>query len=201
MSLILGKSLDRSYNLRVPFLSGHFNIGIYFNKKSPFLLFSAEHQDSKFEKSVSGIKLAMFKNLKSSKFVNTFMDLNNYRNPRLDIIDQFKELKEVYYGHVNLFLNETIILSKHTIDEKDIFDTLIIYGFELPAYFGEYIFILAERQNIIKNLQKKIVRSTGLQIATSNSLQMIDEFTRDSSFGKEGILFPVLNPDDTLEIT
>ncbi|KKL73566.1 hypothetical protein LCGC14_2073550 [marine sediment metagenome] len=42
MSLSLGKSFDRNYNIRVPFLSGNYNIGTYLNKKSSFLLFSVE---------------------------------------------------------------------------------------------------------------------------------------------------------------
>ena len=37
--LVLGKSLNRNYNIRLPLLDGY-NIGIFYNTKSPFLLFS-----------------------------------------------------------------------------------------------------------------------------------------------------------------
>ena len=40
MSLKLGKSFNRNYSLRIPFMKGFYNIGIYFDKKSTFLLFS-----------------------------------------------------------------------------------------------------------------------------------------------------------------
>ncbi len=42
MSLTLGKSFNRNYRLRIPFLDGHYDVGIFFNKKSSLLLFSYE---------------------------------------------------------------------------------------------------------------------------------------------------------------
>ena len=42
MALKLGKSFDRNYNIRIPFLTGFYDIGIFFNKKSTFLLFSVD---------------------------------------------------------------------------------------------------------------------------------------------------------------
>ena len=64
--LTLGKSLNRNYNLRLSFLDGYYNIGLFFNNKSTFLLFSV---DSDFSQSEStelkeNIKINMFKNEK-----------------------------------------------------------------------------------------------------------------------------------------
>ena len=74
MSLILGKLFDRNYTMRIPFLDGHYNIGTFFNKRSTSLLFSVEPE---FDNTPTkhGIKINMFKNLKSSKFTETFLNL------------------------------------------------------------------------------------------------------------------------------
>ena len=40
MGLNLGKQFNRNYNVRIPFLDGFYNIGVYFDKRSTFLLFS-----------------------------------------------------------------------------------------------------------------------------------------------------------------
>ena len=189
MSLELGKSLDRRYTLRIPFLNFYYEIGIYFNKKSTFLLFSADKKDyDRVDGDISGSKLSMFKNLKSSKFCETFFNLHSYNSNNLDILDQFSSIKPTYDSYIEQFINESIILSKVKIQDKDLYDTLTIYGFTICAYEREFIFILAERQNIIKKLGKKIVRSTGLQIGTSKSLDVLEEFHLDSKKGKVGLM-------------
>ena len=50
MGLTLGKSFNRCYTTRVPFLDGYYNIGTFFNKRSPFLLFRI---DADFENASS----------------------------------------------------------------------------------------------------------------------------------------------------
>jgi len=103
MSLKLGKSFDRNYNLRLPFLNGYYDIGVFFNKRSTFLLFSV---DSSLGVDGQGVKVNMFKNLESSKFCETFLELHNYRKSSLDILNQFKCIKPEYYHEVSFILNE-----------------------------------------------------------------------------------------------
>lgn len=179
MSLKLGKSFNRTYKLRIPILDGFYNIGIYFDKKSTFLLFKvdADFSESKFKHNV---KINMFKNLESSKFCETFIKLHNYRKTTLDIVNQFDKIKDEYTHDISFVFNESIVLNKITIDEKELFDTLNIYGFTLNSFNDEFIFILTERHNILKRLGKKIVRTSGLQISTSPALQMLDEYNYES---------------------
>jgi hypothetical protein len=178
MSLKLGKSFNRSYNLRIPMLDGYYNIGIYFDKKSTFLLFRVDpdFSDSSFQ---HNIKINMFKNLESSKFCETFIKLHNYRKNTLDISNQFEKIKDEYTHDVSFILNETITLSKLELHDKDVFDTLNIYGFTLNSFIDEYIFIITERHSVMKRLGKKIVRTSGLQIATTPALNMLDEFHQE----------------------
>jgi hypothetical protein len=178
MGLKLGKSFDRNYNLRLPFMNGYYDIGVFFNKKSTFLLFSVVHGG---DNEGQGVKVNMFKNLESSKFSETFLDLHNYRKNTLDILNQFKEIKPEYFHEVSFIMNETLTLSKVEIDEdRTLFDCLNIYGFTLNSYLNEFIYIITERQNIVKKLNRKIVRTSGIQIATSSALKMLNDYHQES---------------------
>ena len=185
--LKMGKSFDRNYNLRIPFLDGYYNIGIFFNKKSSFLLFSVNPDFSTGKEYSKSVKINMFKNLSSSKFCETFLDLHNYRKNTLDIVNQFDKIKSDYYQDVSFKFNETISLSKVEVNERIFYDTVTLYGFTLTSYIEEYLFLIAERQNIIKRLNRKIVRTTGLQISTTPAISILNEFHKESLVsGKAG---------------
>ena len=51
-----------------------------------------------------------------------------------------------------------------------------IYGFTLNSYSNEHAFLIAERQNIVRKLSKKIVRTTGIQLASSDSINLLNEY-------------------------
>lgn len=177
MSLSLGKMFDRNYNMRIPFLDGFYDIGVFFNKRSTFLLFKADpcFQTSDIN-TTHGIKINMFKNLESSRFAETFLKLHNYRKTNLDIINQFAAIKDEYYNEINFVFNETLKLAKIEVEDRVLYDTLTLYGFCLTAFNNESLFVIAERQNIVKKLRKKIVRTTGVQICTSRAFKMITEY-------------------------
>jgi hypothetical protein len=175
MSLTLGRSFNRNYQLRLPFGDGFYNIGLFYNTKSPFLLFSVDSDISSSNLKHSS-KINMFKNIESSRFVETFLNLHNYKSHNLDIINQFKEIKPDYSNDINFILNENLILSKIQIEDNTFLDQLILYGLTLSSYNTEIIFLIAERQNIVSKLRKKIVRTSAIQIATSGAIGMIDEY-------------------------
>lgn len=193
MPLSLGKQFNRNYNIRIPFLDGFYNIGIYFDKRSTFLLFGVnpDFSTSSFEKNV---KINMFKNLESSKFCETFLDLHNYRKSTLDISNQFEKIKPEYSGDLSFVFNETITLAKVDLHDKSVYDLLNIYGFTINSYINEYIFILTERHNIVKRLGKKIVRTSGMQIATTPSLKTLDEYHQEAKNPR--ISFEILDHSD-----
>ena len=186
MALTLGKQFNRNYNIRIPFLDGFYNIGIYFDKRSTFLLFSVkpDFSSSTFEKNV---KVNMFKNLESSKFCETFLDLHNYRKNTLDISNQFEKIKPEYSGDLSFVFNETLTLAKVELHDKAVYDLLNIYGFTINSYLNEYVFILTERHNIVKRLGKKVVRTSGLQIATTPALTTLDDYHRESIENRVGM--------------
>lgn len=186
MGLKLGKSFNRNYVLRIPFIDGFYDIGVFYNTKSSFLLFSVESDftQSKNKELKHSIKVNMFKNIESSKFCETFLNLHNYKSQTLDIVDQFKEIKSECLPDVNFLFNETINTSKIIIDDNIFYDSLKLYGFTLSSYVNEFLFLIAERQNIVTKIHKKIVRSSGIQIATSSSLELINDFYNDARFSR-----------------
>jgi len=180
MSLTLGKSFDREYKLQIPFLDNYYNIGIFFNKKSSFVLFSVDSEFRTTQRQPSSMKVNMFKNLESSKFCETFLDLHNYKSNNLDILNQFHGVKPEYHTDVNFILNETINLSKIDVGDRTLYETLTVYGLTLTSYVSEFAYLIAERQNIITKLSKKVVRTTGVQLATTSSLNLLNEFFNES---------------------
>jgi hypothetical protein len=180
MSLKLGSRFNRNYTLRVPFVDGYYNIGVYYDKKSTFLLFKVDRDFSDNTEFTHNVKINMFKNLEASKFCETFVELHNYRKVTLDISNQFNKIRPEYTDDVSFVFNESVILAKIEIeDDREVYDCLNIYGLTMNQVMDEFIFIITERQNIIKRLGKKIVRTSGLQIATDPSLLMLDEYHKE----------------------
>jgi len=187
MSLQLGRSFNRNYTMRLQFLEGYYDVGLFYNTKSSFLLFSVDSDftQSKTKEMKHSIKVNMFKNIESSKFCETFLNLHSYRSQTLDIINQFKEIKPDYLNDVHYLFNESLVMSKVVTKEHTVYyDTLNLYCFTLTTYSNEFLFLIAERQNIISKLEKKVVRSSGIQIATTSSLDLIEDFYEESRESK-----------------
>ena len=200
MALKLGKSFDRNYTIRLPFLSSYYDVSMFFNRKSTFLLFNVE-SGIKDESESYGVKINMFKSLESSKFCETFLELHNYRKNTLDILNQFKSIKSEYFHEVSFILNETLTLAKVEIDDKVLFETLNIYGFTLNTYLNEFIYLITERQNIVKKLNRKIVRTSGLQIATSSAIKMLNEYHQESlTGGKMGTEVNIISSNEKINL-
>mgnify|MGYP000132429710 CR=1 FL=1 len=125
MSLTLGKSFNRNYRLRIPFLDGYYEVGIFFNKKSTLLLFSIDpvFYGSEFK---HNIKVNMFKNLESSKFCETFLNLHNYRKSTLDISNQFENIKPEYYSDLSFVFNESLTYGTVKDVDGNIYKTIEI---------------------------------------------------------------------------
>lgn len=113
MALKLGKSFNRNYNLRISILDGNYNVGVFFDKHSTFLLFTTEADFSSESLFKHNIKVNMFKNLESSKFCETFIKLHNFRNTTLDISNQFEKINDNYTHDISFILNESLIFLRY----------------------------------------------------------------------------------------
>ena len=97
-------------------------------------------------------------------------------NDFIEAIEAIKEIKPDYTLDINFLFNETLTMSKIVVDNSTFFDTLNLYCFTMSSYMSEFLFLIAERQNIISKLQKKVVRSSAIQISTTSSLNVIQDF-------------------------
>jgi len=143
----------------------------------------------------------MFKNLESSKFCGTFIDLHNYQKPTLSIINQFEKIKDMYTHDISFTFNETISLAKVEVDDKTLYDTLNIYGLTLSSFPKEFIFVIAERHNINTRLQKKFVRTTGLQVATAPALELLDDYHKESMENLKSGKQIITSPKNTIKFS
>lgn len=184
MALTLGKQFDRNYSLRLPFLNSFYNIYIYFSKKSPLVLYNID-QDHNFIMD-KNVNVKMFKNLTGSIFCETFLNLHDYKKTNLDIVNQFHEIKSEFTSDILFICNESINLSKIQIEDRVLFDVINIYGFTLSSYINEYCFIVTERQHINQKLNKKIVRTTGIQIGSNESIEFIKDI--NTKIKQDGII-------------
>lgn len=200
--LTLGRSFNRNYKLRLPFLDGFYDVGLFYNSKSSFLLFSVDSDftQSKSKNLTHSIQVNMFKNVESSKFCETFLNLHNYKSKSLDIMNQFKEIKPEYTLDVNFLFNETLTMSKIIVENSTFYDTLNLFCFTLSSYSNEFLFLIAERQNIISKLQKKVVRSSAIQISTSSSLDLINEFYNESRDSKISNVTKRIPSDEVIKL-
>lgn len=200
MPLKLGRQFNRNYTMRIPFLDGFYNVGVFFDKKTAFLLFSVD-PDFSPSRTVHTNKVNMFKNLESSRFCETFLNLHNYRKNTLDISNQFKEIKPEHTGSISYILNETITLAKIELHDREVFDTLNLYGLTLNSHVNEFLFLIAERHHIVTRLGKKIVRTTGMQIATPSSLEMLDSYHEESRTRRQWEYMRLDAPNKTIKLS
>lgn len=175
MSLTLGKIFDRSYNVRVSINSSEKNIGVFFTRHNSFVLFDIPKDENAEQ---TGCIIRTFKNLKESMFVSTFLDMHDFTAKNLDIRNQYNNIKQTYKNDIRNSINETVIMSKIKLNNDDIYDSLVLYGFTLSCYSEDFLFLIAERQFIHRRLERKIVTSTGLQIATPSGLEFLDELSK-----------------------
>lgn len=176
--LRLGKKLNRTYGIRLPFNNGFYNITVFFDKSSTFALYSI---DSDFTESdeVPG-NIIMFKNIEASKFCDVFLNLHNFKKETLDIVNQFDSIKPDYTGDVTMVLNETITLSKIKVQDRELYDTMNLYGFTILPYVEEFFFLISERHSIMRRLGKKVVRTTAMQVSTKNTTNVLDQYYDES---------------------
>jgi len=174
MPLTLGKAFNRSHNMRVHFLDGFYDIGIFYNTKSYFVLFDIKPIASMTNNDCS-TKIQMFKNIEASKFCQLFMNLHSYKSENLDIQNQVKKIKSNYDDTLIMNMNETITLARINLtSEKQVEDFINIQGYTLTDYTNEYLFLIVERCFIDRYDSKKIVRTGAIQLSTSNSFDFVE---------------------------
>tara|TARA_Y100000310_G_C20687733_1_gene820207 strand:+ start:2295 stop:2918 length:624 start_codon:yes stop_codon:yes gene_type:complete len=172
-----GTKVNRSYTLYLPFKNTYIEVTIFFNKTSTYLAFKTDKQISMLCRNNELIS-NIYRDLKTSDFANTFLDIRDFSSKNLDIKNQFSNILNPYKEKVQYVCNESIKLSKIKTS-NGMFDSLLyIYVFNFIDYSQNFLYFLAERQYIDCIIDRKIVRTCSLQLATPDCLEDITKLVK-----------------------
>lgn len=164
--LTLGSKLNRLYTLYIPFNNSFCEIGVIFNKYNSFIGFNIDSKTYHMARE-DKIKSNIFQQLNKSAFAMTFLDLRDYQSKNLDIKQQFHNILPQFQSQIQYETNETIKLSKVQTGDKTFESCIYIYILKFVDYKDDFLFCLAERQHIDVAMNKKIVRTSAVQISTN----------------------------------
>jgi hypothetical protein len=126
-------------------------------------------------------KSIIYKDLKQSSFATTFLDIQDFQSPTLDIKNQFSNIKQDYRDRVQYVTNESIKLAKFPSphDKSKTFESVLyLYTFRFSDYDDNFLYFLAERQHIDQALGRKLVRTMSIQVCTNQCLEDLNEMNR-----------------------
>ena len=168
--ITFGNKLNRRYSLFFPFMDTHGILDVYFHKNSSFLGINLENRFFQYIKEHKSW-YHIYRDISKSQFCQTFLDIQNKTTEHLDIKNQFYDIQEHHKGKIQYLANETIKVSKVDIGGKSFTSFLYLYLFTIDSYEEEFVYLIAERQHIDIPLEKKIVRTCGVQVCTDQRLQ------------------------------
>ena len=164
--LTLGSKLNRLYQLHLPFMDDFCEITVLFNKSNSFIGFNVDQQHY-IKSRNNDIKCFIFNDLSKSAFAVSFLDIRNFRSRNLDIMNQFNNILPEFKDKIHYESNETIKLSKINIPNGKLESCLYIYIFRMTDFNNNFLYCLIERQHIDVALDKKIVRTSAIQLSSN----------------------------------
>ncbi len=162
----LGSKLNRMYSIQLPFMKSTCQIDVAFNKSNSFIGFNLD-QDHYIKSRRGELRSAIYQDLNKSEFATSFLDIRNFKSKNLDIQQQFNNILPDYKDSIQYETNETIKLTKVQTKKGSFDGCLYIYIFRYIDFGDEFIYCLAERQHIDVVLDKKIVRTSAIQICSN----------------------------------
>lgn len=180
--LTFGSKINRSYTMYLPFKTDHVEVSVMFNKSNTYLGFNTDQTLYQMHRN-NEIHSQIFKDLRESSFATTFLDLREFKSKNLDIRQQFHNILPQFEDKIQYVANETVKLSKVQTKNGQFESSLYIFVFNFSDYENDFLFFLVERQHIDIVLDKKLVRTCGLQICTNDVhedlLKMIECYNSD----------------------
>lgn len=172
-----GPKVNRSYSMYIPFQSNNITIEIFFSKTNTYLGFVVPSYIIQASKN-GELSCHIFRELKQSSFANTFLDIKDIRTPNLDIKNQFSNILPAYKDKIQYTGNETVKVSKVSTSNGPFDSILYIYIFGFPDFPDDFVYCLAERQHIDNVVNKKIVRTSAIQICSKEAHEDLTKMVR-----------------------
>jgi len=176
----LGNKINRLYSIHIPFMDSSCDIDIVFNKFNSFIGFNLDHTN--YIKSRNNeLHSTIYQDLSKSGFATSFLDIKNVRSKNLDIKQQFCNILPAFRSHIHYETNETVKLAKIQT-RKGIYEScLFIYCFRYTDFGNDFIYCLAERQHIDVVLEKKIVRTSAIQLCSNETYEDMADIIESSN--------------------
>ena len=111
----------------------------------------------------------------------SFLDLRSYRSKNLDIINQFNNILPEYRDRIQYETNETCKLSKISTTKGNLESCLYIYIFKIIDFGNNFLFCLTERQHIDTQLDRKVVRTSAIQISSNQAYEDVASMVESSN--------------------
>ena len=182
--ITFGNKLNRRYSVYFPFMNTYGLFDVYFHRNNSYLAINVDYKFVDYLKD-NRCWFYIFRDLPQSPFAKTFLDIRDVQSKRMDIQNQFFDIKEEHKGNIQYLNNETIKISKIEIGDKIFESFLYVYTFTIDNQENEFIYTVVERQHIDIPLQKKIVRTCGVQISTNEKLEeMVKRYNYENGKNK-----------------
>jgi len=162
----LGNKLNRLYSIYLPFMDTHCEITVVFNKSNSFLGFNLDQKHYVGSRN-NEMHSSIYQDLSKSEFATSFLDIRNYKSRNLDIKQQFHNILPDFKDKIHYETNETVKLSKVQTSKGNFESCLYLYIFRYTDFDNNFLYCLAERQHIDVVLDKKIVRTCAIQLASN----------------------------------
>lgn len=150
---------------------------ILFNKQSSALQFSV-NQNS--ENGKEKIFASMYRNLDDCKFCQTFFQLQSMKDDRYDYRFKFAGINRVFERDVFRFSKEKLDLQLPD-KNRSTNNYLLILGWKLYDMEDDIIFYFVQRRCYNNISRLNILRTMGLQFATSRGIETLDKYNEKLS--------------------
>lgn len=182
----LNDKCDRAYTLKFSFQNRLGDMTVYYNTNNLFTAFNLDQYT--YEKTCKrGFSNTIFFNLDRSLFAKTFLDLKNFKTNSCEIKNQYYGILPQHRSIIQCELQEKIVISSHKVlwDKYPQENNLIINMLRLSLYDQDFVYLIAQRQIIDKVLDKKLIRTSAIQIETENTRKYLTNASKMFSTSQE----------------
>ena len=196
--ITFGPKVNRSYSLHLPFAGEYSTVDVFFSKSNTYIGFVTDQLTHTMKRN-GEISSTVYRDLSQSGFASTFLDIKSFKSNNLDVRCQFNNILPEYKDKIQYVANETIKISKVSTENGSYDSCIYIYVFGLSDYNDDFLYVIAERQHIDVVLNKKLVRTCGLQLSTKECLSDVNKMISHYSGKDEQIEEHKANTRKTIE--
>lgn len=121
------------------------------------------------------IQVSMFRNLDHSWFANTFLNLKDRDDMKVDARNQFFGIKESSHKKIFKIIDEHMDLENN---KKNNVNNINIFGWKVYGTDQDFLYYLIQRSIFNRDLHKILVRTCALQLYTESAFKKLSSIYR-----------------------